>query len=253
VNAENWAAVAAIAQAATVVVAGWALIYSRGQVLQARLTRERVAQPNVVVYVDRHEVRRYMDVVIKNFGQTPAYNVRVKVPPLQIVPYRDPDTREQVTSVPLPESIAVLAPGQEWRTVWDSYMRRKRHKGALQDQFVGHVKYDDKLVPDKPSFCNPVSLDFKMFRNTTWITENKGQTVQKALYEIAGTLEKYGRDDKGVWVYTAPADEELRRREQEYEESLRDQEEFYRDLGVIQDDPVQEDDTKPDDSDEDQD
>lgn len=234
---DNWAAVAALGQLATVAVAGWALIYARGQVQQARLTRERVAQPDVVVYVDRHEVRRYMDLVIKNFGQTTAYNVRVKVPPLQVAPYRNLNTGEEVRNLYVPKSIAVLAPGQEWRTVWDSAARRAKHEGTLQDQFVGHVEFDDKINPDKPSFRNPISLDIKMFWNTTWITENKGKTVEKALYEIADTLQDYRREDKGVWVYTATGDEERRRREQEYQDAVQDHEEFMRDLGVIQDDP----------------
>ena len=82
-RADAWAA---LAQWLTVAVAGWALIYARGQVKEARDTRERVAQPEVVVFVDRHEVRRYMDLVVKNFGQTTAYNIRVTLPPLEVVP-----------------------------------------------------------------------------------------------------------------------------------------------------------------------
>ena len=39
---------AAISQAATVLVAGVALIYARGQVKEARETRERVAQPDYI-------------------------------------------------------------------------------------------------------------------------------------------------------------------------------------------------------------
>jgi hypothetical protein len=236
-HADAWAA---WAQWVTAGIALGAAAYARGQVREARKTRERVAQPNVVVYVDRHEVRRYMDLVIKNFGQTTAYNVRLKLPPLQMVPYNDPDTGEKVKSVPVPESIAVLAPGQAWRTVWDSLVRRKKYKGTLQDQFVGHVEFDDKINPDKPSYRNPISLDIKMFRNTTWISENKSQTVQDALYDIAGTLKDYGQEHKGAWVYTTPGHEEQHRREQERNEMLRAHDEILRDMGVNQDDPVQE-------------
>jgi hypothetical protein len=42
-RADAWAA---LAQWLTVAVAGWALIYARGQVKEARDTRERVAQPD---------------------------------------------------------------------------------------------------------------------------------------------------------------------------------------------------------------
>lgn len=182
-----------------------------------------------------------MDLVIKNFGQTTAYNVRVKVPPLQMVPYRDPDTGEQVTCVPVPESIAVLAPGQEWRTVWDSAVRRAEYKGTLQDQFVGHVEFDDKMNPDKKSYRNPISLDINMFWNVTWIEESDSKTVQNALYDIADTLTKYGQEHKGVWVYTTPGQEEQHRREQERLVIQRARNQVLRDMGVIRDAPTHED------------
>jgi hypothetical protein len=137
-DANFWAGVAAISQAATVLVAGVALVYARGQVKEARETRERVAQPEVVVYVDHHKVRRYMDLVIKNFGQTTAYNIRLTLPPLLVAPFTSRLTGEEVTSLWVPETIAVLAPGQEWRTGWDSAVRReayfKKYKKELQWQ-----------------------------------------------------------------------------------------------------------------------
>jgi|SRR6516164_4110417 len=97
-HADTWSAlgtcVAAGAAMVIIFIAGAAAWFARGQVLEARQTRERTAQSNVVVYVDRHEVRRYMDLVIKNFGRTTAYNVRLKLPPLQVAPYRNLHTGE---------------------------------------------------------------------------------------------------------------------------------------------------------------
>ncbi|WP_240563161.1 hypothetical protein [Mycobacterium sp. IS-1264] len=235
-HADAWAA---IAQWATAGIAFGAAVFARGQVREARKTRERVAQPDVVVYVDRHEVRRYMDLVIKNFGQTTAYNIRLKLPPLQVAPYRNIHTGQEVKHLYVPQSIAVLAPGQEWRTVWDSAARRRKYEGTLQDQFIGHVDFDDKMIPDKPSYRNPISLDIKMFWNTTYVTEHKSETVEKALYDIAGTLKDYGQEHSGVWVYTNPGDEEQHRREQEHEELLRAEDEFLRDMGVVRDDRLQ--------------
>lgn len=215
VSADFWTAVAAIAQLGTVGIAGWALVYARGQVHQARLTRERVAQPDVVVYVDRHNVRGYVDLVIKNFGQTTAYNVRLTLPPLQLSPYRNNYTGEEVKSLEFPKDIAVLAPGQEWRTVWESARRRAKYKGPpLQEKFVGRVEFDDKIIPDKPSYRNPVLLNIGMFQDAMWITEHKAKTVEKALYDIAGTLKSYKQEHDAVWVYTVPGDEERRYRAQ---------------------------------------
>jgi hypothetical protein len=236
-HADAWAA---WAQWVTVAIAFGAAVYARGQVLEARKTRERVAQPNVVVFVDRHEVRGYMDLVIKNFGQTSAYNVRPKLPPLQLAPYRNLLTGKEVTNLDVPEYIAVLAPGQEWRTVWDSARRRAKYKGELQSKFVGHVEFDDRIIGGKPGYYSPISLDVNMFWNTTYITERKSETVEKALQEISSTLKNYGEEDRGVWVYTTHGNDERDRRERDREEMRQAHDQLLRDLGAVKDDSAEE-------------
>ncbi|KKF03411.1 hypothetical protein [Mycolicibacterium obuense] len=237
-SADTWTAVAAVSQALTVIVAGWAALYARGQVREARETRERVAQPEVVVFVDHHQVRRYVDLVIKNFGQTTAYNVRITLPPLEVARYVSEATGDEVRHVLMPTKIAVLAPGQEWRTVWDSVVRRENFKGELRDQYGGFVEFDDKIEDSgKRTYRNPIALDIRMFWNTMWIEQNKGQSVEKALYDIADTLAHYGRDGDGLWVYTEAADVERRRRDEHREAQLRVHEQFLRETGAIVDDP----------------
>ena len=205
-TADAWAAVA---QWVTAVIAGGALIYARGQVKEARETRERVAQPDVVVYIERDPHNwHYMDLVVKNFGQTPAYNVRLTLPRLEVVPWENRVTGEQVNELWVPKSIAVLAPGQEWRTSWDSGIEREEYEGELKSQFVGRVEFDDKMNPDKPSYLNPISLDANMFRNSLYVTTEKGKSAEKALYKIADTLNGYTTQHKGVWVYTMAGEDE---------------------------------------------
>ncbi|WP_234807826.1 hypothetical protein [Mycolicibacterium bacteremicum] len=222
VDANFWAAVAAIAQSATVIVAVLAAIYARGQVREARETRERVAQPEIVVFVDHHQIRRYVDLVIKNFGQTTAYNIQITLPDLQVARYKSRATDEEVTHLLMPRAIAVLAPGQEWRTVWDSAVRRENFEGTLQDQYVGRVDFDDRVDgPGKRSYSNPIILDVKMFWNTMWIERKKGRSIENALYDIAETLENYKDEHDGIWVYTVPGDEE-----RQYRKRLEDDPEF---------------------------
>ena len=238
-RADAWAA---LAQWLTVVVAGWALIYARGQVKEARDTRERVAQPEVVVFVDHHRIRRYVDLVIKNFGQTTAYNIRITLPPLEVA-RRDRVTGEPVSTLYVPENIAVLAPGQEWRTVWDSVVRRENFKGTLQNQYGGFVEFDDKVDgPGKRSYRNPIALDIKMFWNMMWIERSGSKTVKDALYDIAGIIKSYTREHDGIWVYTVPGDEERKYKEDlaAYRKGVQDQ--VMRELGVVRDTPPSDDD-----------
>jgi hypothetical protein len=205
-NADAWAA---LAQWVTVVVAVGAAWFAYQQVTEARRTRERVAQPEVVVFIDHNPIDwHHMDLVIKNFGQTPAYNVRITLPPLQIVPFADESTGQSVTTHYVPSNIAVLAPGQEWRSAWESGIDIEDYDGELPSNYVGTVCFDDRMNATKPSLINPISLDINMFRDMHRISINKGKTVEKALYEISGTLKEFKSQHGGIWVYTVPADEE---------------------------------------------
>lgn len=200
-RADAWSALAAWVTVFIAIGAAW---FAYQQVTEARRTRERVAQPDVVMYIDHNPVDwHHMDIVIKNFGQTPAYNVRVVgLPPLQVVPFENASTGEQVTTLYVPKSIAVLAPGQEWRSAWESGIDIEEYDGELPTNYIGTVRFDDKMIADKESFENPISLDTNTFKNMIRISPEKSRTVEKALYEISGTLKDYKRQHGGIWVYT---------------------------------------------------
>jgi hypothetical protein len=221
-SADAWTAVAALAQVATVGVAGWALIYARGQVREARETRERAAQPNVVAFTDHNPKNwQYLDFVVKNFGETPAYNIKLTMAPPDVSPYHNNITGEDVgvTKLYVPEHIAVLAPGQEWRTIWDSAIKRKEHADKLSDNDVtGHLTFWDKMNHDpdaKPPFCNTIWIDPKMFRNMLRLTSvEPAKQITDEIAKVAATLESYHEDKSGIWVYTLPGETERQRREE---------------------------------------
>ena len=171
-HADAWAALALWITAA---IAGGALLFASRQVNEARATRKAVAQPNVVVYVDLNPGDwQYLDLVVKNFGQTPAYGIRfVGLPDLDVVPWENLLTGDHETALHVPETIVVLAPGQEWRTIWDSavareeYHARRRlepHLGLrqLRTVFVGIVTYTDS---EDEAYENPIRLDTNVFRD----------------------------------------------------------------------------------------
>ncbi|MEZ0384787.1 hypothetical protein [Mycobacterium sp. pW045] len=171
-SADAWAA---IAQWVTVGIAGAAALFAYRQVGEARKTREEVAQPNVVVFPDINPTQfHYLDLVIKNFGQTPAYNITLDIEPLEHAPYDSAITGKKVTSLYVPPEIVVLAPGQEWRTVWESGTRRSDYEtvqklhsqlemSELKSVFSGTVNYQDR---DGKKFTNPIRLDINTFRSS---------------------------------------------------------------------------------------
>ena len=151
-------------------VAAVVAFFALRQVREARITREKQAQPNVVTYAALNpEVSQYLDLVVTNFGQTPAYHVKLKFPVLTVTPYENLVTGEHTTELYIPDEIAVLAPGQEWRTLWDSALEREQHRNkndgrdVLGSRFEGTVKFRDS---DGNCYTNRAILDWNSFRNT---------------------------------------------------------------------------------------
>jgi hypothetical protein len=203
-------AVTAWAQWATAAIAGGAAWFARGQVLEARRTRERVTAPDVMAYLDHNPNNwQWFDLVVKNFGQTPAYNIRVTLPPLPITPYLNPNTGETIAHLHIPDSIAVLAPGQEWRTLWNSLITLDKDQPPWQ--FVGSVQFDQSMNADKSLPPNPISLDTRMFWSMLRMAEdNAPQRIADNIAAVARTLASYNNIHDGIWVYTVPGDDELR-------------------------------------------
>ncbi|MFV1364100.1 hypothetical protein AAHH97_11750, partial [Mycolicibacterium elephantis] len=74
--------------ALSVLVALGAAVFAWFQVREARRTREERAQPNVVIYTELNpSVKQFIEIVVRNFGVTPAYNVKIAIdPPLKATP-----------------------------------------------------------------------------------------------------------------------------------------------------------------------
>jgi hypothetical protein len=167
VSPEGWSALG------TWTIAGIAAVvafFVLREVREGRVTREKQAQPNVVAYAALNpEVSQYLDFVVTNYGQTPAYHVKLKFPVLTVTPYENLVTGEHTTELYIPDEIAVLAPGQEWRTLWDSAIEREQHRNkndgrdVLGSRFEGTVTFQDS---GGNSYTNRAILDWNSFRNT---------------------------------------------------------------------------------------
>lgn len=91
-----------------------------------------------------------IELVVRNYGQTAAHNIEFAFTnPPTVAIYEDSDHAGQlnVTELHLPSELTVLAPGQEWRTIWDSAISREELGGSIESRFEGAVVYADLPRP----------------------------------------------------------------------------------------------------------
>ncbi len=145
-----------------------------GQLLQRnrRLATER-ARPHVTMFMEPNAADWHViELVVRNFGRTPAYDVRFSfASPPTVARYETAsDGYADVVPLKLPDDLPVLAPGQEWRTVWDSAVDRSELGDAIESRFAGVLSfYDSPEGPprgwrvwrrERPRFENNVTLDW---------------------------------------------------------------------------------------------
>lgn len=145
VSAHGWIALAAWV-AVMVLVA--ALIYAWRAYQRARAHAEELMQPNVAMFMEpaAHDWH-LVELVVRNFGQTPAYGIRFEwAHPPTVGKYENVYEDRYVDIVPLnlPAEIPYLAPSQEFRIVWDSALDRRELGETIASRFDGAVTYSDQ-------------------------------------------------------------------------------------------------------------
>ncbi|MCS3442813.1 hypothetical protein [Microbacterium phyllosphaerae] len=210
-NVADWITVGATIL--TLVVAVFALTYARGQVAEAQsarrqareLERER-SQPYVVAYTEPSGATpTIIDLVVRNYGATAAQNVRLELDPW---PVRSDGTADG-ERIAVPDPIPVLAPGQEWRTMWDS--ASERGSSAHPDRHVGLVRYEGI---DRESRKSEVVLDWAVYKTRRWVQVYGEHDSAKALREMRGVMKKWSESIHGslsVYVRDGHAKDEARR------------------------------------------
>ena len=178
---DRWHSVADARSGAWLAVAAWAalllgvvaLVYLTQQLRRShRLTTEQT-RPHVTVFMEPHAADWHViELVVRNFGQTPAYDVQFSFtrPPTVARYETAADGYADVVPLRLPENLPVLAPGQEWRTVWDSAIDRAELGDAIESRFTGVVTYFNAPEqpprgwrvwrPERPRFEGKVTLDW---------------------------------------------------------------------------------------------
>lgn len=229
-GAETWTAVAAWLTLVVAIIAAVAALQQisearRAQMEQTRLAHElqqkeadaaralaaEAAQPYVIVYAEPNRKPRSgtIDLIIKNVGQTAAYDVQIlpEQAPATTLRTGTDDTPAKWRDLRLPDSFPILAPGQEWRTVWDSLHQRER-VGLDLVPSVATIRVTFRRSGDAEVIGGPFvfELDIEIWRRTT-ITEYGISDAAEALREISGEL-KHWRDpaQRGINVRVRDGD-----------------------------------------------
>jgi hypothetical protein len=202
-RAEAWAAIGTCVGAGVAVAAA---IFAAWQVWELRSTRERQTQPNVVAFI-RPNAKAYqiLDLVVANYGLTPAYHVTLDFPPLTVSPFA---VGAPITELHIPDEIAVLAPGQEWQAMWDAATSRHPKRDELGSRFTGVVNFEDRRGK---KFDNPAILDWDTHYDTLFVGDSPSESanaVAKEIAGISGILKSYQAEHNGIWTYPVPPDEE---------------------------------------------
>jgi hypothetical protein len=150
---------------------------------EMRLSREEQAKPKVVCYFEHNTRRRQTyDLVIRNYGNSAAFNVNLAFSP-QLERYGAkglPALKEK--------HFRMMAPGYEWRTFWDSFPGTDMSK--TPDQFVANITFDWDNQRKRETY--ETHFDIKSLIGTNWLGET---SIEDSLQEIAKSVEAVRDDD----------------------------------------------------------
>lgn len=144
IGSAAWLAWAAWAALALGVVA---LVFTNYQIQRNRRAAAETTRPHVAMLMEPHVADWHViELVVRNFGQTAAYDIRFEFPnPPTVAEYENAsEGYADVVELQLPRELPTLAPGQEWRMVWDSALDRAEIGQGIESRFTGTVTYYDR-------------------------------------------------------------------------------------------------------------
>lgn len=212
----------AIAAAVTAVVAVSALFLATRQLAEARSLRREQAQPYVVAFMESSGVSpHFVDLVVRNFGKTAAFDVQVEAEP----GLKRSDGQGGIEDVQLFDKLPTLVPGQEWRTFWDySPARTDLDVPSLHELVVRYNGAEGQRF--KPLHY---ILDWSAFTSRRWVQQYGVHDAAKALREMQSTIKRWQDGPRGgLAVYTRDGDALDQRRREEAANAQRRHEELTR-------------------------
>lgn len=200
--------VGAIAAAVTALLAGAAIVFAWYQLRIAAASRDDVTRPYVVAHLEPlQEPLQFVDLVVRNYGQTAAYNVDFKAdPPLARTRQGRPSEPVFVFS-----SMPTLAPGQEWRTYFDFGPDRLTSDLAVRNRVTLTYK---RHPDDHEALTTTCDLDWSVLFGARTIERKGLRDIAKSLDRIARAMNdtrRGGRVQVGLdWPDETPARRRIR-------------------------------------------
>lgn len=137
----------AVAIWVTLALAVLALLVTARQLRRSAALRTERERPYVAVFMEPHAADWHLvELVVRNFGRTAAYDIEFAfATPLTVAAYEHAyGGYTDVVPLALPKKLTNLAPGQDWRLVWDSARDRAQIGGQIESRFTGAVTYYDR-------------------------------------------------------------------------------------------------------------
>lgn len=172
-------------------IAAAALWIAWGQLKEAASAREQTkklerekSQPYVVAFLEESAVGSHiLDLVVRNYGQTAGRNIRLSFEPT----LNRTDSNGGTEDVVLPDVISFLAPGQEWRTLFDVATERA-YREDLPLIYKGVVTYDGL---DGEKQTSDVVIDLHPFKARIYPEILGVHHAAKALQDIRDNQKKW--------------------------------------------------------------
>lgn len=167
-NQTQWTAAYTLISAGLLFVAILAAVYARQQVEQAKKVHSETTRPYVIVTAEPgRSSRKVFDLVIRNIGQRPAHDVRIKLDPTP-VRAKELGGYKLADAKLLAEGIAMIAPGQEIRMFYDSHVERSArsdlptwHQVNLEYRDGGKGRFTERSVLDLEANKGALQVDEK--------------------------------------------------------------------------------------------
>lgn len=190
------------------------------QAAEAQRTREEQAQPNVVIFtVPNDSIWHVLELVVKNFGTTPAFDVQIS---FDSIPQVSGGIGKDPTDLGYPALIPILAPGQEWRTMWDYAPRRaksaplpSKHKASLKFFDSRGKAFDTSGLLDWDTLMSVTRIEVKTVHDVAKLLEKHLAATTTGVNEISKALANFGLEHNGIWVHGNSAQDESEHRRQQ--------------------------------------